>query len=1095
MQGDYNLLIDKLNSFIREYYRNLMVRGVVFTFITLVLILILTAFFEHFGFFSSSIRTILFWSYFVLSMCIVIWLIVRPAIKMWQLTDGLSYSQAANIIGKHFPEISDKLINILELKNKTSGNKNLIEASVQQKIKTIKITTFNQAIDWEKTKFYSQFLIVPILIVILFFVSGNKKMLADSTYRIINYNSEFTKPLPFYFVINEDSLNCLEKEDLEIKIQVIGNERPEEAFINYRESKKKLKKISEDLYSYEIKNIRTNTQFFISANEVFSKEYEINPLIRPEIKSFNTTIYPPQNTKLNKEVLKNSGALTIPEGSLIKWEISTKNTDSIQFMFNNEKEIINQKTKDEVFEYKKLIKDESQYSVSLANQNALFIDTIFFDIKIIEDVKPKISIKKDSVTNLILGNIEDDYGFYNLKMVAKISGEQADSIINETIPIKPNQKQQMFSKSIENLIDSLEGWSKIEVKFIVRDNDKINGFKSRESELLQFLSPTYTELMKEYTETNDEVKNNINTELMVLKNLQKEVENFEKNLIEKKSIDWKDQKQLESILKKQFEIENKLSEFQKSTQNNFEKLNKEYSPSEKILKKQEELKKLFEEIIPEEMKELYDELDKLKNNLNKEDLQKKLRELQLSNEDLEKELDRNLEILKELEFEQRLESLITQLSKLSKDQINNSQINDELDREIEKQLNENKEFEDLKQEINELKKLNSKLENKKEIINTEDKENEISNLLNEAIEKLNKKQEKRASKLQKSAGEKLEDLSNLLKDMQSSNEEEQAYEDLDMLRQILENLIYFSVEKENIFLSFESLHKDDPKYVELMREQQELKDASIIIKDSLYALSKRMPQISSKVNREIRTIETKTNSAIDKLRERLTLKAVQDQQFVMTAANNLAVMLFRVLESMQNDMANSMPSSQQCQKKGNSKPKPGDLKKMQQQLQQQLENMKKQCESGQQNMLGGQMSRQLVEMLAKQELIRSSLEELRNQMDDKDGMNSLQKAIENMEKMEEDIVNKNITIESLMRQKKILTRLLEVENALREQDQDNKRESKTASTQYEKIVKETLEKYKQEQLEQIEMIKATPPSLNNYYKEKVDRYFKKMTSE
>ena len=47
------------------------------------------------------------------------------------------------------------------------------------------------------------------------------------------------------------------------------------------------------------------------------------------------------------------------------------------------------------------------------------------------------------------------------------------------------------------------------------------------------------------------------------------------------------------------------------------------------------------------LKELYKELGELRDKLDKNELQKKLQELQLSNEDIEKELDRNLEILKQ----------------------------------------------------------------------------------------------------------------------------------------------------------------------------------------------------------------------------------------------------------------------------------------------------------------------------------------------------------------------------------------------------------------------------------------------------------------
>ena len=105
MQGDYKILIKKLNSFIREYYKNLMIRGIIISFIALVFILIATSTTEHFGFYSSSVRTILFWSYCIIVVVIVLSLVIRPAVKMWQLTDTLSHNQAAEIIGQHFPEV------------------------------------------------------------------------------------------------------------------------------------------------------------------------------------------------------------------------------------------------------------------------------------------------------------------------------------------------------------------------------------------------------------------------------------------------------------------------------------------------------------------------------------------------------------------------------------------------------------------------------------------------------------------------------------------------------------------------------------------------------------------------------------------------------------------------------------------------------------------------------------------------------------------------------------------------------------------------------------------------------------------------------
>ena len=54
--------------------------------------------------------------------------------------------------------------------------------------------------------------------------------------------------------------------------------------------------------------------------------------------------------------------------------------------------------------------------------------------------------------------------------------------------------------------------------------------------------------------------------------------------------------------------------------------------------------------------------------MNKDLLQEKLEEIQMSDEEIEKELDRSLEIFKQLEFELKLEDLTKKLEELAKEQ-------------------------------------------------------------------------------------------------------------------------------------------------------------------------------------------------------------------------------------------------------------------------------------------------------------------------------------------------------------------------------------------------------------------------------------------
>ena len=1094
MNRNYTTLLERLNIFVREYYKNQILRGTIYSLIGLALTLIVFAIIEHYGFFNGLIRTILFWTYLFTAAIVCIWFILRPLLKMLNLTGTITHQEAAKIIGKHFSDVSDKLTNILELNDIDSGNYEIIQASINQKIKEIELTPFQRAVDWKKTLNYSKYLLIPLGIILTLFLSGNKIVISESTHRIINYNNEFIKPAPFYFKLDSDTIDVIEKDNINLILEIYGEERPKEVFINYNNNIKKLKKLAIDQYSHKFKNVQTDISFYFSANNELSQEYNIRVLSRPEIQSYALTISPPKYTNTSTQKLKNLGTISIPEGSLVNWKIKTLQTDSIIFNINDQNTPTN-KVQDNNYSVSKRIYVDTEYAISLANEHVNFTDTTFYNIKVLKDSPPSIQIvaNKEPEVNksLISGVIHDDYGFSSLVFYSEIIGNT--SVIIDTIAINNDLTSQSFIYSLDLITAQAQAGQKIKCYLKVSDNDKINGFKTTTSELIIINMPTREEIKNEFADKTDDVKKSIESEIDILADLKKELIDFEKILIEKDSLDWRDKKRLDEILQKQKAFESKITELKKETKENFEKLNASTNPTEEMIKKQQQLEKLFNEIMPEEIKSLYEELNKLKDELNKDDLQKKIKDLQLSNEDLEKELDRNLEILKQVEFEQQLDDVISQLEILSKEQLNlslDSLNNKERLDQQQKHLNQ---FEKIQQEIQKLKELNQNLENKQDLLDTKTQEDEINKELKEGFNQLEKKSKKRASKTQKKTAQNLMELADLFSQMKKENDKTKSYEDMEALRQILENLVYFSFEEENILLSFQEINKNNPQYIDLMHKQQDLRDASSIIEDSLFALSKRVPQISSKVNREINAIDQKTISAIDHLRERETLKAVQDQQFVMTSANNLAVMLSGILESMQEEMASDLPSTQECEKPGKGSPKPGDLKKMQEELNKHMENLKKQLEKGEtNNMQKGEQSKQLVEMLAKQELIRNSLEDLRKEMQNKDAMNKLNNTINEMQKTEKDIANKKITYESLNRQKQIVTKLIEIENAMREQGEDERRESKTNLTEFERIIQEIQHKYELEKLRQNEMLKTQPPNINRFYQEKVDQYFNKM---
>ena len=106
----------------------------------------------------------------------------------------------------------------------------------------------------------------------------------------------------------------------------------------------------------------------------------------------------------------------------------------------------------------------------------------------------------------------------------------------------------------------------------------------------------------------------------------------------------------------------------------------------------------------------------------------------------------------------------------------------------------------------------------------------------------------------------------------------------------------------------------------------------------------------------------------------------------------------------------------------------------------------------------------------------------------------LQDIIDAMNKVETDLVNKQLTNELLKRQEEIKTRLLEAEKAERQREFDEKRKAETAVEQ-KRQMPPSLQEYIKKREAEIQMYKQVSPALKPYYKYLVEEYFKSLKKQ
>lgn len=517
-------------------------------------------------------------------------------------------------------------------------------------------------------------------------------------------------------------------------------------------------------------------------------------------------------------------------------------------------------------------------------------------------------------------------------------------------------------------------------------------------------------------------------------------------------------------LKLENEIEQAVNQLNKTAEEQLElakETGEKDNRADKLLDEQKDISKKFEEI-KESLSKINEMNQELKNPESMPD-----------NTEEEKSISENLN-----ESEEELEKLKQEEGKDSSESGNSQEVPKDSEKE-----NSEGDSEESKSESGE----NSKTgENKEGGDTQESNESEQEDAgKNEEGENnespQNKPSRERVRQKQNDAGRQMKKMAAKMQSMQGNMEMEMMTENVNDLRNILYNLLKLSFDQEELMNKFREVNESDPRFVDLSQKQLKLRDDSRIIEDSLMSLAERVFQIKSFVTREVVDMNTHMEKAMDALKERTKYLAVGEQQFAMTSMNNLALLLDDVLDQMLNSLAQMSATS-----KGNKGEKNKDLSlgELQEELNQRIEELKDSGKSGR------ELSEELANLAAEQERIRKALQE-QLEKNQEDGESPGGNIPAQMEQSEIDLVNKNLTERLIRRQKAILTRLLEAENAMREKELDEERKGETAND-YEKVIPESFEDYLKQKEQEVEMLKTLPPKLYPYYKKEVSEYFKRI---
>ena len=1083
---------DKLKAFIKRYYTNEIIKGGIFFLSFGMLYLFFTLVVEYFLWLEPFSRTVLFWLFIVIEIVFLFRFILIPLFKLFGIRKGITNTEASKIIGRHFKEVDDKLLNILQLSNNRSDT-DLLEASIEQKSKELKSISFKRAVNFNKNRVHLKYLLLPFLIWFLIWVTGNNSLLTQSLNRVVHHKTAFVPPAPFYFEIINKKLETVEDQSYVLRFKTIGDLIPENIRIVYDGQSYYINNSENDLLEYTFEFPINDIQFYLEGNKVRSQTYRLNVIEAPRIIDFRMVLTYPTYLKKATDTINNTGNAIVPVGTEVTWLVSAQNTESLNFVIDKNETLAGKgKGSDKMvsnesgnFSLSKKIVKNLNYEIRSSNTHLKDFEKLSYQLEVVKDEYPKIYVRSDidSVKRApiqFLGQLSDDYGLSRLQVVARNIENGSQSI--GQIEIDKGDFEEFFYVFPNGVL--LDEGTSYEIYFEIFDNDAIKGPKKTVSHTFFYHNRTQEEKEQEILEEQKQGMEQMEKAKESSEEMEKNLENFSKKLKNKERTDWNDKKELDEFLERQKRYQKMMDKNTDQMRESLEEMDDENNSS--LEEKKEELDKRLEEMNDyKEKQELINELEKLADKLEKEDLLEKIDKLKEQSKQEKRSLERILELTKQFYVEKKSAQIMRKLEELSEEQLD---LSTEMLNSKEEQEKLNKKFDSIQKDFKELREQNDQLKNPLEIYESQPDEKLIEMDMEEAKQSLMEEEKKeedqrendRAKKKQRTASKRMKELSKKMESGLLEMEMQGLEENIEDLQQVLKNLLKFSLDQEKLMLSFKDVSDKNADFPEKLKEQIVLKEYFEHIDDSLYALSLRMVKISSRIQEDISSAHYNLDKSLENIAENRIQQGMTNQQYTMTAANNLADLLSDMLQSLQN----KKPGSGQGKGKDGELSLPDIIKEQQgmmKKMQEKMEGQKGQGKMGKEEMSGDQF-----QMYKEQKMLKEQMQQLMDRQG-KGGPEG-KAALQQMENLEKILLEKGIGKEALERMQELEHELLELENANLKRNEESKRKS-TLGKENENnrnIEELDLENF---DLNDDEMLRRQRLEMSPEYQKKVKKYF------
>jgi len=1046
-----NYRIKESNFFL---FKNIIHISIVAVSILLIIVLL-----EFIFYLESETRTTFYHIYLFLISTSLLYTTIRWFIHNKSLFNYKNDFHIAKEIAKKNSIIKDRLINVLQInQNQDSINQDLKNHAIMQVESKLdqNLLFGTKFIQSKKTIFYLLFLIS------IFFIGMVSSDFQFALKRIIKHSEIYNPPTPFTLSDLTNNFSILEGDTLKIKISSYGK-IPDSIDFFWQDKKIKTnKKIAHEKGIYKIKlpNIiqdisywaeYKNPLFFSPWKIVSTNKVSVQVKARPTINNITFNISPPNYSNINpyNHNQSNINQIDILKGSIISINAnSNKPLNSAWALINEQERLPLQITKNNISQTIEINDDTSVKIYCLDTEMIPNLNPMQYTFIAKKDIPPNIVIQNpelqfelnESLSIPLKFNIYDDYGINDVWIEYKIVSKDFPELKNNSITVL--LKTENTSNNISNMrydwdINSLGVLMGDELHFWIAasDYDNINGPNIGKSQKIIGVFPSLEDLfleVEEYENNTEDIVNEIQDSMEEISDITEEIK---LELLKKEDLTWEQEKKLEQTFEEVTETFKQIEEIQKNIDKITEQASKNNLFNEELLEKFDQFKDMLQNIMTPELMDAMAELQEAFKNFDKEKMLKALENYEFNIEKFEEELDRFIDMFELALAEQKLNELSKEVENMINkqtdliDEIANNQDSMVLEK---KSIKQEKRFDNFMDQVDETK---NAMENISE--GTTDKLNQLSesNLVSDTKNNLGqqteniKNNEKITEQTEKTKNN-LEEIQSMISEINNQFQNESINRMTKEFIMIIDNLLTMSNQQEEIIISSKGLRSNNPQLRIINQNQNNIDRQLNQITKQLISLSNKTFFINPKINRIIGKLKTAITKTISSFEQKKISDAKKNQLKILKNINEVTFLLLLSMDEMQNS---NSPSGFE-----NFLQSLGEMSQQQEGINNQTMQL------GQMGMMMQQSMMQ--QLMQQQQELKNKLSEMLGDMPGQN-LGGLSQANKDMEEIIQDFKNKNVNQETINRQEKILSRMLDSQKSMTKKDFSEKRRGTVSNDQ------------------------------------------------